>query len=139
MFGKKKFATIIIDKKLKNGNNGQSKHWSGSYAERKAWITAVGNSLVTDEKGESHTLGAFFDPSPSDKKIGMVITRVLGKGERQWDPDSVLRGNAKQLVDSLVDYGVCSDDSPSFVDFVIGIQDESSRGSGPITKVEIYK
>ncbi len=32
----------------------------------------------------------------------------MGKGERAYDPDAILRGNAKQLMDTLVEVGLVS-------------------------------
>ena len=76
---------------------------------------------------------------PFDRKVDIIITRVLGKGQRFWDQDSVLRGNAKQLLDSLVDAGVLNDDSIKWVGRCLGSQDASRRESGPAIEVTFYE
>lgn len=78
-----------------------------------------------------------FKATPPSHKQRVTITRVLGKGERLWDADSVLRGNAKQLLDALVDAGYFVDDGPKYISEVTGRQDDSRRGDGPAIQVEI--
>lgn len=140
MFGKELQYTIILDRELKNANNGQSKHWSNSHKERKAWTTAVNGCWIRDASGCEHHPDDWFDCEPDpDQKIGLIVTRFLGKRQRLWDPDSVLRGNAKQCIDALIAAGVAVDDSPAFVEWVIGVQDDSNKEAGPYTTVEVYQ
>ena len=73
-----------------------------------------------------------------DECQGLLITRHLGKNQRYLDPDSVLRGNAKQLVDSLIEIGVAPDDSIKHLKFVIGLQSDKHRELGPYTSVEVF-
>ena len=81
------------------------------------------------------TLGLKAEPPTWKQRV--TITRILGKGERRWDADSVLRGNAKQLLDALVDAGFFFDDGPQWITEVFGKQDDSRRESGPAIEVEI--
>lgn len=76
---------------------------------------------------------------PSQNRVGLVVTRHLGKGDRLWDMDSVLRSSAKELIDSLVESGYIKDDSPKYVAWVVGLQDDSNRQAGPFTTVEIHE
>lgn len=132
---------IVVDRELKNGNNGQSKHWSGSHKERQGWTQAINNAYAISTNGTEFPLDTFLACSAPDDLQGLVITRFLAKGQRKWDADSVLRGNAKQLVDSLIEAGVARDDSPKYIDFVYGLQDDSQRGeleSGYVT-IDVYE
>ncbi len=69
--------------------------------------------------------------------VDITLTRVLGKGQRLWDADSVLRGNAKELIDSLVAVGWFVDDGPKWIRHVDGRQDATRRKDGPCTVIEI--
>ena len=66
------------------------------------------------------------------------MTRQLGKNQKWYDPDSVLRGYAKQAIDSLIEIGVAPDDSIKHLKFVIGLQCDESRELGPYTSVEVF-
>lgn len=68
---------------------------------------------------------------PFARKVDISVTRVLSKGMRLFDPDSILRGNCKQLLDVIVDAGILVDDSHRFVGRVLGRQDAGHRESGP--------
>ena len=57
--------------------------------------------------------------------VTIIVTRVLGKGERKWDADSVLRGSCKQLIDAIVATGLLVDDGPKYVALVVGQQDDT--------------
>ncbi len=139
MFGKELQYTIILDRELKNANNGQSKHWSTSHKERQAWAVAVRDGWIKDVSGvESHTDDWWECASDPDTKIGLIVTRHLGKRQRLWDSDSVLRGNAKQCIDALISAGMAVDDSPAFVEWTIGVQDDSNKEAGPYTTIEVY-
>jgi len=140
MFGKELAYTIIVDRDLKNNNSGQSRHWSASHKERQAWDVAVRNSWVKDWNGVEYHADDFFACEPeAGEKIGLLVTRHLGKGMRLWDSDSVLRGSAKQCIDALITLGIAVDDSPAFIDWTIGVQDDSNRQAGGYTSIEIYK
>lgn len=76
---------------------------------------------------------------PFEKKVDIIVTRVLGKGQRYWDQDSVLRGNAKQLIDSFVDAELLNDDSVKWVGRCLGDQDASRRSEGPFIEVTFYE
>ena len=63
----------------------------------------------------------------------------MGKGERLWDADSVLRGNAKQLIDALADAGYFHNDGPKWITEAIGRQDAGQRQNGPAILIEIER
>ncbi len=139
--GYTKSYRIVIDKELRNGNNGQTKHWTGSHKERQQWTRAIASAYAISINGTEFPLDAFLTCSSPDEKQGLVITRWLSKGQRLWDADSVLRGNAKQLIDALIEAGVARDDSPKYIEWVHGLQCERNRkelDSGYVT-VDVYE
>jgi hypothetical protein len=108
---------------LSNNNTGQSRHWSAANKSKQTFAKVLS------------TLNYRATPPPYKQRV--TITRVLGRGERLWDADSVLRGSAKQLLDSLVDAGFFHDDGPKWITEVSGKQDDSQRSKGPSIRVEI--
>ncbi len=106
---------------LSNNNDGQTRHFSASVK----WKTLYRKALL-GRRG-----------SRPDYPQSIVITRILGKRERLWDADSVLRGSAKQLLDSLVEAGFFIDDGPKYLIEAVGRQDAGNRSEGPAVKVEI--
>ena len=118
-------ARVRIFRELNNGNNGQTKHWSGSHKERQAWRRAVDTCEVETADGQVMSLFEFKEthlPHLNNAKVGLIITRVLGPRQRLWDPDSILRGNAKQLIDTLVEADIMEDDNAGVVEFVLPLQ-----------------
>jgi hypothetical protein len=138
LFGMASNYTIVIDRELKNGNNGQTKHWGASHKERAAWLKKVKDSYVIEPNGSECMTLDFLDCYQPPKYQGLLITRHLGKNQRFLDPDSVLRGNAKQAIDSLIEIGVAPDDSIKHLKFVIGLQCDKNRELGPYTSVEVF-
>lgn len=138
LFGMTSNYKIVIDRELKNGNNGQSKHWGTSHKERAAWLKKVKDAYVIEPNGNESMLVDFLDCYQPPQYQGLLITRHLGKNQRFFDPDSVLRGSAKQLCDSLIEVGVAPDDSIKHLKFVIGLQCDESRELGPYTSVEVF-
>ena len=114
---------LFIPIPLSNNNTGQSRHWSAANKQKQLF----GKTLMA--------LG--LKAIPPTHKQRVTITRILGKGERLWDADSVLRGNAKQLLDSLVDAGYFIDDGPNYITEVLGKQDADRRTQGPGIEVLI--
>jgi hypothetical protein len=139
MLGKEWVATIKVNAKLKNANNGQTKHWSGSHKERRLFQDTLASAEVVTKNGVE-PLSSFLTTRHWDAgdKAGLVVYRVLGKRERLWDSDSVLRGNYKQLQDSLVEVGLFEDDNPDYIEWVLGLQDKSRRDEGSCVEIEIY-
>ena len=109
---------------LSNNNTGQTRHWSAANKQKQLFAKTI------------VALGLKAKHTPTHKQR-VTITRILGKGERLWDADSVLRGNAKQLLDSLVDAGYFVDDGPNYITSVIGLQNAVERERGPAIEVEI--
>ena len=98
-------TTIVVNLELKNGNTGRSKHWSSASRDKKAFLRAIGEAVET-----------------WDVPVDITVTRVLAKGQRLWDADSVLRGNAKELIDTLVTRKYIVDDGPKYVKTCTGKQ-----------------
>ena len=110
---------------LTNGNDGQGRAWYKSAATRKAIEQQL---KVQDLKRD-----------PFEFPVKLTLTRILGPNQRLWDADSVLRGNAKQLIDSLVAVGWFHDDSMKYITQVIGAQDATQRENGPAVLIEVFK
>lgn len=109
---------------LTNGNDGQGRAWYRTASTRKAIEQQL---KVQDLKRD-----------PFDFPVKITLTRILGPNQRLWDADSVLRGNAKQLIDSLVAVGWFHDDSMKYIVQVIGAQDATQRENGPAVSIEVF-
>ncbi len=109
---------------LANNNDGQGRHWGRSNKTRQSF------------ERQLRALGLVRDPF--ECQVSIVVTRQLGKGQRLWDADSVGRGNAKQLIDSLVAVGWFFDDSPRYIEDCFFTQDSTRRSDGPATRIDIY-
>lgn len=130
---KQLISITIAGKKLSNGNNGQTKHWSRSHQERKEWMRAIIDSDVEDEDGWICSVEEYVEHhSTPSKPVGIEVHRCLGPRERHWDADSVLRGNAKQLIDSLVELGMLGDDDRRHVAWAIGTQSEARHSASHV-------
>lgn len=68
---------------------------------------------------------------------GLTVVRVLGKGQRLWDYDSGLRGNWKEIQDSMVACGWMPDDGPQHLTRCDFRQDATRRGDGPCVEIEV--
>lgn len=117
---------IRLSMKLTNRNNGQGRHWSVSAKASKEADAAVREAMNVPRV------------QPYDCPVSLVITRILGPRERLWDEDSILRGNAKQILDAMVSRGWFHDDGPRWISSVVGRQDATQRGIGPCVSIDIF-
>jgi len=118
-------TTLRLPLELTNGNDGRTQKYFQSAKARKdfeAYLKAMG-----------HTKRPYGFP------VRLVLTRILGKGQRAWDNDSGLRGNAKELLDSLTACGWWHDDSPRWITAVDFRQDSTQRASGPAIVIDVYR
>lgn len=123
ILGLKRRVGIFVPRQIKNGNTGQTRHWSQSHKERKAWVQAV--ALATCVEYDEHgNLTPIELPSLSEP-IGLQVHRVFTGRQRAMDPDSILRGNVKQAIDSLVEAGLVEDDNAKCIQWVIGTQEKA--------------
>lgn len=116
-------VTLVLPVELDNGNSGRSKHWAAAHRSRRAIGATV--SLFSPRNTLVRT------------PVRIHVTRVLGKGQRLMDADSLLRGNFKEILDSIVATGLIPDDGPKFVQEVTASQDATRRAEGPMTVVVI--
>ena len=123
--GKNETTAVLLPIKPDNRNKGRG----GAY-----WATAKDR-----EAFEWQLRASGFTRSPGAGCVDVTLTRVLGKGERLWDADSVLRGNAKELLDSLVALGWFHDDGPKWIRHCDGRQDVTRRAEGPAWEIQIQK
>lgn len=115
---------ITLPIKLTNYNDGQTRHFGMAASQRK--------------KYEKIIQAKFGKQKPFNIPVQIVVVRILGKGQRLWDYSSVLRGNWKQIEDSLVACGFLHDDGPEYVRLVVGIQDASDRTRESCTEVLFF-
>jgi len=134
--------TFTVSKELKNNNNGQTRHFSASHREKKEWLIALASADV-DVNGVEMSVDMLkeevLDNRPIACKVGIVVERFLGKRQRLWDSDSVLRGNCKQAIDSFVTHEILSDDSMKHVSWTLGTQNADDKLNGPYTRFHIYE
>lgn len=114
---------IALPIDLDNGNEGRTKHYG-----RLAKLRTKYEELIRKMYGQE---------TPYPYPVRLTVTRVLGKGQRLWDFDSVLRGSYKELQDALVACGFFVDDSPAYITQVLGKQDANNRHLGPCVEIEI--
>lgn len=107
---------------LTNGNDGRGSKWFRAAAVRQEIARMLSNERRT----------------PFEHPVEIRITRILGAGQRLWDADSVGRGNAKELIDSLVELGWFADDGPKWITHCDYRQDAKSRASGPAVMIEVW-
>lgn len=115
--------TLLLPIELTNGNEGRNKHW-GSAAKRRREYEGIIRLLRPN-------------PRPLATPVALTLVRVLGRGQRLYDVDSLGRGNAKELVDAIVAAGFLPDDSPRHISSCTYLQDASRRHLGPATEVVI--
>lgn len=120
---RKPLSYAVLPVEIKNKNNGQGHHWGKS---------------ASDKKRFQRELKA-FTREPLTFRVDVVVTRIIGKGQRLYDPDSIGRGNAKQIIDTLTELGWWVDDSAKYLRHVDYRQDDSKRAEGPCTLIEIFK
>lgn len=77
--------------------------------------------------------------TPFAAPVIVRVTRILGPRERLWDSSSVLRGNWKEIEDSLVAMGWFRDDSPRWITATIAAQVSDRRAEGPAIEIEILQ
>ena len=114
---------VELPYELTNKNHGRGYSWHASAAERKRLDLLF------------RALGA---RSPYDVPVVLVLTRVLGRGQRLFDSDSLLRGNSKEIIDAMVAHGWFHDDSPKWIRLTLANQDVPNRATGPKTQIQIW-
>ena len=121
--GRPLLLDIVLPIELTNGNTGRSNRWFRT-AKVREWIEATLrlNKLVR---------------VPFVNRCDVHIVRILGKGQRLWDADSLLRGNSKELIDAMVACGWFYDDGPNFIKAVTADQDATDRNNGPAVRVQV--
>jgi hypothetical protein len=114
---------IVLPIELKNRNDGQGySHWR-----------------TVKEKQQIDDVMSLFRRKPFDVPVFLVITRLIGTKQQPFDTDSLLRGNWKQIQDSMVQAGWFYDDNPTCIRGVYGRQDATDRSKGPAIRVQVYQ
>lgn len=117
--------TVTLPIELTNSNDGRG----FNYRRTGKWRHAI--------ESELRMLGQVRQPF--EFPVTVHITRILGKGQRYWDADSILRGNSKELIDSLVAVGWFVDDSYKWITTVTGSQDDRRRNEGPAITITVER
>lgn len=105
-------------------NQASKEHWGIRHTRRGRYGSTV--SILSGKR------------QPFDRKVGVKIVRVLGKGQRLMDESNLIGGSWKQLEDAMVSSGWFHDDSPEWVKLLSPEQDASNRTSGPMVRIEMY-
>lgn len=114
---------IVLPIELSNRNDGQGHSFWRTDADKRRF-----KNLLSAYKRKPFLIPVFI-----------VVTRVLGKGQKLWDYDSGLRGSWKQLQDSLVDAGWFYDDGPGYIGGIYFRQDDRDRTAGPATRIQVWQ
>ena len=115
--------TEILPVELINRNDGQGHSWHRTASQK----------LTIQRKLRG------FKRKPFSFRVDVVMTRILKRRQKLLDPDSLGRGNAKQIVDVLTKLGWWHDDSAKHIGAFDYRQDATQRASGPIVKIEVYR
>ena len=116
--------TEVLPIELTNGNDGRGGKWFKTAKVRKVLESKLRRWGLVRE--------------PFDHPVTIRLTRVLGRGQRLWDADSVGRGNSKELIDAMVACGWFTDDSPKYIAHCDFRQDPSQRENGPAVLFEVF-
>lgn len=87
-------------------------------------------------EGTLRVLG--YQRAPFEFPVNLRITRILGKRQKLWDADSILRGSAKELVDSLVAVHWFHDDGQEWIKNVVGSQEVPEKRDQPMVRVDVF-
>lgn len=114
----------IIPIELTNDNDGRQK--------------AFGVARSRRQRYERYLRNLGYSRQPFGQKVDVVVTRILGPGQVRWDPSSILRGNHKEIEDSLVWLGWWHDDDAKYIGRILGDQDATNRELGPAIRIDVY-
>lgn len=115
---------VVIPIQLISKNKLQGRSWYGKSNAKKKYLSI----LIYRKLGRK----------PFRFPVRLVVTRLLGAGEKKWDYDNIGGGSWKQLQDSLVQIGWFKDDSSKWITKVEFEQDDSQRSKGPAVKIQVY-
>ena len=118
-------GTMQLPIELTNGNSGRGGEWFASNSRRKKYEKMIRQLGLVRE--------------PFDFPVIVSVVRVLGKKQKLWDSSSVLRGNWKEIEDSLVACGWFKDDSTAHIVNTFGYQDDTRRDQGPCVEIVVER
>lgn len=122
----KPILSVVLPVEMNNRNDGQGHAYYRTAKEKKELAATLGHSMLGLRR------------TPFEHRVDLMLTRILGKGQRLFDPDSIGRGNAKQIIDTLTDLGWWHDDSSKYIRHCDYRQDDSQRENGPSVLIEIW-
>jgi hypothetical protein len=122
----KPILSVVLPVEMINRNDGQGHAYYRTAKEKKELAATLGHNMLGLRR------------TPFAHRVDVMLTRILGKGQRLFDPDSIGRGNAKQIVDTLTDLGWWHDDSSKYIRNCDYRQDDLQRENGPAVLIEIW-
>lgn len=142
MLDGKPLVKVVVNANVANRNDGQGRHWSTSSKAKKRLFESCRQAEFyrwCDELDDWSPSDLKSCQIPSRQRVDILATRILKPKQRLWDPDSILRGEFKQLLDSLVQLRVIEDDGHKYVNFVVGDQDPNRRHAGPAFELIFFE
>jgi hypothetical protein len=116
--------SAILPIAITNDNDGRTKHYGISKDRRIRYERKL------------RSLG--HERQPFGQQTDVVVTHILGPGQKKLDSSSILRGNFKEIEDALVWLGWWHDDSPAYIRCVLPLQDATQRDMGPAIRIDVY-
>lgn len=97
--------TLRLPVPLVSLNQLKGRHWSARSRGKTEWAEAL---MVARARH-------LAPPTPPEYRQVVEITRLMGRGEREFDFENLAGGNAKSLIDALTRLGFWRDDSPRWL------------------------
>jgi len=123
IFNSTPILEITLPVNLKTQNTGRGNHWG---------------SAATARRKHEKALCYEFRREPFAFPVGVLYTRICGKGQRAWDNDN-LALSLKQLQDALTQLGWWHDDSDKWLKVIGYRHDTTRRQDGPAVMVSVWR
>lgn len=118
-----KIDELFLEIPLTNRNSGQGNAWYATHKQKQECV----EYLKLNNKVRS---------TPILGPVALRVVRLYSGRSRAWDSDSILRGNLKQILDSMCSVGWFIDDGPNYIMQTVGEQQKTDGKTG--TLIEIY-
>ena len=118
--------SVVLPIEMINRNDGQGHAYYRTAKEKKEIAATLGHSMLGLKR------------KPFEHRVDVMLTRILGKRQQMVDPDSIGRGNAKQIIDTLTELGWWHDDSSKYIRNCDYRQDATQRENGPAVLIEVW-
>lgn len=115
---------LLLPIELTNGNEGRTKFWANA-------------AKVREEYAETLRVLGIRCPKTPFYRQTVTVVRILTTKQMLWDPSSCLRGNYKEIEDTLTQFGWWHGDSPKWLEWVRPAQDRTRPQLGGHTEIII--